>query len=79
MPGTRAPLWTTVPGTIGSEELGAGGVFEGFESAAEGVDEAVAGGVEGEGAGEVVVEDVVGDVDEDLVGLWALGWDVAGH
>ncbi len=62
-----------------SEELGAGGVFEGFEAAAEGVDEAVAGGVEGEGAGEVVVEDVVGDVDEDLVGLWALGWDVAGH
>ena len=31
-----------------SEEPGAGGVFEGFEAAAKGVDEAVAGGVEGE-------------------------------
>ncbi len=65
-------------GDDGAEELGAGGVLEGFEAAAEGVDEAVAGGVVGEVAGDRVVEDVVGDVDEDLVGLrafcWRCGW-----
>ena len=66
-------------GDDGSEEPGAGGVFEGFEAAAEGVEEAVAGGLVGEGAGDLVVEDIVGDVCKDLVGLWAFCWGVAGH
>ena len=47
VPGTLAPFGTTVPGTIGPEQLGAGRVRERLEAAAERVDQAVARGVVG--------------------------------
>ncbi len=66
-------------GDDGPQHLGAGGVLEGLEAAAEGVHEAVAGGLVGLRALHLVLDDVVGDVDEDLVGLGADVADVGGH
>ena len=64
-------------GDDGAEELGAGGVLEGFKAAAERVDEAVLRGGVGEVAVDLVVEGVVGDVGEDFVGGGAVVADVA--
>ena len=66
-------------GDDGAEELGAGGIFEGFKAAAERVDEAVLRGGVGEVAFDLVVERVVGDVGEDFVGGGAVVADVGGH
>ena len=42
VPGTFAPFGTTVPGTIGPEQLGARGILERLEAAAQRIHQAVA-------------------------------------
>ena len=66
-------------GDDGAEELGAGGEVEGLEAAAEGVDEAVRVRWRRRVAGDVVVEGVVDDVDEEVVEGRALVGDVGGQ
>ncbi len=56
------------------QELGARRVLERLEAAAERVHQAIAGGLVGLLGRDLVLVDVVGDVDEDLVGI---GADVA--
>ena len=79
VPGTFAPLGTTVPGTIGPSSLVQAGYVERLEAAAQRVDQAVARGVVGASLRDLVLRDVVGDVDQDLVGLGADVGDGCGH
>ena len=52
-----------------AQQLSACGVFQRFQAAAQGVDQAVAGGLVGQAAADFIVQYVVGDIDQDLVGL----------
>jgi hypothetical protein len=68
-----------VPGTIGPRSFVHAGILERLEAAAQRVDEAVARRVVGERARDLLLADVIGDVDEDLVGLGADVADRCGH
>ena len=57
----------------GSQEFSALGEPQGFEPTADRVDEAEPGGLEGKLRVDLVVVNIVGNVLEDLVGLWADG------
>ncbi|OIQ66585.1 hypothetical protein GALL_518450 [mine drainage metagenome] len=50
-----------------AEQLGAGRVLQRFQSAAQGIDQAVARGFISERAAQVGVEDVIGNIDQNLV------------
>src|SRR5690606_35521078 len=58
-------------GHDGAQQLGAGRVVQRLQAAAQGVDQAVAGGLEGQGAVDLIVQHIVDDVDQDLIGLGA--------
>ncbi|MOA65868.1 hypothetical protein D3C78_1924100 [compost metagenome] len=63
-----------------AEVLGALGEAQGQQAAAQGVHQAVAGGVEGFGGIDLVAEDVVGDVLQDRVVVGTdVEVDVAAH
>src|SRR5690606_5831302 len=66
-------------GHDGAQQLGAGGVFQRLQAAAQGVDQAVAGGVVGQGAVDRVVQHIVHDVDQYLVGLGTDVGNVSAH
>ena len=66
-------------GHDGAEEFGAGRIFESFKAAAERIDEAMLRSGVGEIALDLVVQRVVGDVGEDLVGRGAFIADVRGQ
>jgi len=61
------------------EQPAAGRVVERFERAAERIDEAVARRLEGSARVDAVVEDVVGDVDQNAVGIGAAGGNSRAH
>jgi hypothetical protein len=60
----------------GPEELGARRIFECLQSAAEGVDQAMLSGAVSKLAVDLVIEDIAGDVREDLVRRGTLIADV---
>ncbi len=67
------------PGHDRAEHLGARRIGQGLEPAAQSVRQTQARGVVRLLAGDVVVESVLGDVDEDSVGIGADVGDVCGH
>jgi len=66
-------------GHDGAHELAAGRVFQAFQAAAQGVDQAVAGGFERQRTVDLVVEHVIDDVHQDLVGLGTDVGNGCGH
>ena len=63
VPGTRAPLVKIAPGTTGPKMLGAFGIAQSQQAAAEGVDQIVARGVDGFAASRDVARGIVGEFD----------------
>ncbi len=66
-------------GHHGAKQLGASGIFQRFQAAAQGVDQAVAGSFIGHGRLDFVVHHVVNDVNQNLVGGRTDVGDVCGH
>ncbi len=86
--GVEAELGTGHPGTMGHDStgydgakvLGALGEAQGQEATAERIHQAVAGGVESRLAGNGVVADIIGNIDQHLIGVWSVvDVDVGGH
>ena len=67
-------------GDYGAKVFGALGEAQGQEATAERIHQAVAGGVEGRLAGNGVVADIIGNIDQHLIGLGSVvDVDVGGH
>ena len=65
---------------MGTEVLGALGKTQGQQAAAQGIHQAVTGGIEGCLAGDGVIADVIGNIDQHLIGVWSVvDVDVGGH
>ncbi len=84
----EAELGTGHPGTMGyqctwdyrAKVLGALGEAQGQQATAKGVHQAVAGSVESCRAGNGVVADIIGNIDQHLIGLGSVvDVDVGGH